>query len=280
MSEFLKAVLEHSFMQNALLAGLLAAIACGITGTYVVVKRIGYITGGISHSVLGGMGVAYFFRADPLYGAIAAAIFSALLIGMISLKAKQHEDTIIGALWAVGMAVGIIFISRTPGYNVDLMSYLFGNILMVSRENILLIAILDILIIITVYLFYKRFLAVSFDDEHSALQGINITFTYLLLLCLIALTVVILIQVVGLILVIALITLPASIAAHYTNSLKTMMLWASIIGIFLTTGGLALSYKPDFPSGSVIVLFAGLLYILSVIIQKPLKKIINRRSKK
>jgi zinc transport system permease protein len=278
MSEFLQAALSHSFMQNALLAGLLAAIACGITGTYVVVKRIGYITGGISHSVLGGMGVAYFFRANPLYGAIAAAIFAALIIGIISLKAKQHEDTIIGALWAVGMAVGIIFISRTPGYNVDLMSYLFGNILMVSRENILLIAILDITIILIVYLFYKRFLAVSFDEEHSTLQGINVAFTYLLLLCIIALTVVILIQVVGLILVIALITLPASIAAHYTNSLKTMMLWASIIGIVLTTGGLALSYEPDFPSGSVIVLLAGALYIMSVIIQRPLKKLLRKKS--
>jgi zinc transport system permease protein len=278
MSEFLQAALSHSFMQNALLAGLLAAIACGITGTYVVVKRIGYITGGISHSVLGGMGVAYFFRANPLYGAIAAAIFAALIIGIISLKAKQHEDTIIGALWAVGMAVGIIFISRTPGYNVDLMSYLFGNILMVSRENILLIAILDITIILIVYLFYKRFLAVSFDEEHSTLQGINVAFTYLLLLCIIALTVVILIQVVGLILVIALITLPASIAAHYTNSLKTMMLWASIIGIVLTTGGLALSYEPDFPSGSVIVLLAGALYIMSVIIQRPLKKFLRKKS--
>lgn len=278
MSEFLQAALSHSFMQNALLAGLLAAVACGITGTYVVVKKIGYITGGISHSVLGGMGVAYFFRANPLYGAIAAAILAALIIGVISLKAKQHEDTIIGALWAVGMAVGVIFISRTPGYNVDLMSYLFGNILMVSKENILLIAILDIAIIITVYLFYKRFLAVSFDEEHSTLQGINVTFTYLLLLCIIALTVVILIQVVGLILVIALITLPASIAAHYTNSLKTMMVWASIIGIVLTTGGLALSYGPDFPSGSVIVLLAGALYIISVIVQKPLKKLIAKKS--
>lgn len=277
MSEFIQAVLNHSFMQNALLAGLLAAIACGTTGTYVVVKRIGYITGGISHSVLGGMGVAYFMRINPLYGAVSAAILAALLIGIISLKAKQHEDTIIGALWAVGMAVGIIFISRTPGYNVDLMSYLFGNILMVTRENIVLIAVLDVLIILTVYLFYKRFLAVSFDEEHSTLQGINVAFTYLLLLCIIALTVVILIQVVGLILVIALITLPASIAAHYTNNLKTMMVWASIIGIFLTIGGLAISYKPDLPSGSVIVLLAGAIYILSVILNKPLKKLIRRK---
>jgi zinc transport system permease protein len=265
-------------MQNALLAGLLAAVACGITGTYVVVKRIGYITGGISHSVLGGMGIAYFMRINPLYGAVTAAVFAALLIGVISLKAKQHEDTIIGALWAVGMAVGVIFISRTPGYNIDLMSYLFGNILMVSRENILLIAILDILIIIIVYLFYKRFLAVSFDEEHSALQGINIGFTYLLLLCIIALTVVILIQVVGLILVIALITLPASIAAHYTNSLKTMMLWAVIIGIFLTMGGLALSYEPDFPSGSVIVLLAGAIYILSVLFHKPINRLLGKKT--
>jgi len=270
LSEFIDAALSFEFMQNALLAGLLAALACGVIGTYVVVKKIGYITGGIAHSVLGGMGIAYFLNYSPLHGAVVAALVAAVIIGLVSLKAKQHEDTIIGALWATGMAIGIIFISRSPGYNVDLMSYLFGNILMVSKSDLLIIALLDVTIIVLVVLLYKRFLAVCFDEEHASLKGLHVGALYILLLCLIALTVVILIQVVGLILVIALITLPASIAGHYTNSLKGMMGAAVVIGFIITIGGLAVSYQPDLPAGATIVLLAGLLYLLSIITKKLL----------
>ncbi len=264
-------------MQNALIAGLLASVACGVMGTYVVVKRIGYITGGIAHSVLGGMGLAYFLRMDPFIGAIAAAVVAALIIGSVSLRAKQHEDTIIGALWAVGMASGVILISRTPGYNVDLMSYLFGNILMVSTGDLYLILALDFIIILLVFLLYKRFLAVCFDEENARLQGVNVSFTYLLLLVLIALTVVILVQVVGLIMVIALITLPASIAGHYTKELKSMMIIATVTGLVLTTTGLAVSYQPNLPSGATIVLLTGFAYIISVLFHSRLKKLKRRK---
>lgn len=275
MGEFIDAALTFDFLQNALLAGILASIACGIMGTYVVVKKIGYITGGIAHAVLGGMGIAYFLEASPLRGAVIASLVSAIIIGLVAMRAKQHEDTIISALWAIGMALGIIFISRSPGYNVDLMSYLFGNILMVSPENLRLILILDFIIIMVVILFYKRFLAVCFDQEHAALKGMKVEIIYLLLLCLIALTVVILIQVVGLILVIALLTLPASVAGQYTNGLKGMMITAVVLGIILTTGGMALSYKPDLPAGATIVLLTGLTYLISLIMKKVLIKTIN-----
>lgn len=264
MVDFIAALTQHSFLQYALLGGLLASIGCGVVGSYVVVKRIGYMAGGISHSVLGGMGIAFFFGFSPVGGALVAAIVSALLIGWIRLAWREQEDTLIGAVWAVGMAIGVIFISQTPGYSVNLMSYLFGNILMVQPQDIGLMALLDLLVIVTVVLFYRQFMAVSFDEEFARLRGVPVTFFYLLLLCMVAVTVVLLIQVVGLILVIALLTLPAAIASHYVKSLGKMMLLATLLGGLFTSLGLALSYKPDLPAGATIILLAGVVYILSL----------------
>lgn len=265
MSAFLDALFSHAFLQHALAAGVLASIACGIVGSYVVVKRIGYLAGGVAHTVLGGMGIAYFLGKSPIGGALIAALLAALIIGWVSLRFRQHEDTIIGALWAVGMAIGILFISRTPGYNVDLMSYLFGNILMVPREDLLLMAGLDGVIIALVWLFRKQFLAVCFDEEFARLRGVPVDVFYLGLLLMVALTVVILIQVVGLVLVIALLTLPAAIASQYARSLATMMLTATLLGVIFTSAGLALSYEPDLPAGATIILLAGVAYLLSAL---------------
>jgi len=265
MFEFIEVLKSHGFMQNAVIIGLLASVACGVMGTYVVVKRIVFISGGISHAVLGGMGIAYYYGYHPIHGAVVSAIVAAVIIGLVSLRYHQHEDTIIGALWAIGMAVGILFIYKTPGYSIDLMSYLFGNILMVKRESVYLLAALDALIIVLVFLFYKRFLAVCFDEEYCELQGIGVVTTYLLLLCLIALTVVILIQVVGIILVIALLTLPAATARYYARSLVQMMILASLLGAVFTTSGLIVSYQPDLPAGATIILIAGLAYLLATV---------------
>jgi zinc transport system permease protein len=263
MSGFVESLIQHDFLQNALLGGLLASVACGVMGTYVVVKRIGYLAGGIAHSVLGGMGIAYFIGESPIGGALVASIVAALIIGGIHLRWRQQEDTIIGAVWAVGMALGIVFISRTPGYNIDLMSYLFGNILMISGKQLLLILVLDAVVIAAVILLYRQLLAVAFDEEYARLRGLPVTGLYLLLLCLVALTVVMLIQVVGLILVIALLTLPAAIARQYTVSLGHMMLLAALLGAVFTSGGLAASYGPDLPAGATIILVAGAAYLLS-----------------
>jgi zinc transport system permease protein len=263
MFEFIEVLKSHGFMQNAVIIGLLASVACGVMGTYVVVKRIVFISGGISHTVLGGMGIAYYYGYNPIQGAVVSALVAAVVIGLVSLRYHQYEDTIIGALWAIGMAVGILFIYKTPGYSIDLMSYLFGNILMVKRESVYLLASLDALIIVLVFLFYKRFLAVCFDEEYSQLQGIGVVTTYLLLLCLIALTVVILIQVVGIILVIALLTLPAATARYYARSLVQMMILASLLGGVFTTSGLIVSYQPNLPAGATIILVAGLAYLLA-----------------
>jgi zinc transport system permease protein len=265
MSAFLAALATQSFLQHALAAGVLASIACGIVGSYVVVKRIGYLAGGVAHTVLGGMGIAYFLGKSPIGGALVAALLAAAIIGWVNLRLRQHEDTIIGALWAVGMAIGVLFISRTPGYNVDLMSYLFGNILMVPREDLLLMAGLDAVIVALVVLFRKQFLAVCFDEEFARLRGVPVGLFYLLLLWMVALTVVILIQVVGLILVLALLTLPAAIAGQYTRTLAAMMLVATLLGMIFTGAGLALSYEPDLPAGATIILLAGVAYLCSAL---------------
>ena len=259
------AFLEYGFLQTALAAGLLASIGCGVMGSYVVVKRIGYMAGGISHSVLAGMGAALFFGFSPMLGALIAALVAALFIGWIKLRWQAQEDTLIGAMWAIGMSIGVLFISRTPGYSTDLMSYLFGNILLVSRSQLWEMAALNILVIGMVLAFYRQFLAVSFDEEFARLRGVPVNFFYLLFLCLVALTVVLLVQVVGLILVIALLTLPAAIASHYIHTMGRMMILASGLGMVFTSVGIWLSYVLDMPTGAIIILVAGSCYLFSAL---------------
>ena len=271
MNSFLEVVSSQSFMQNAIAGGILASVACGAIGSYVVVKKIGYLAGGIAHAVLGGMGIAYYLGRSPIEGALVSAIVFAFILGWVSLRMQQQEDTIIGALWAGGMAVGILFISQTPGYNVDLMSFLFGNILMIASEDLYWIAGLDLIILVIVFLFYKQFISVSFDEEFARLRGIPVERFYLLFLSLVALTVVILIQIVGLILVIALLTLPAAIAGLYVRSLSLMMILAALFGMIFTTGGLAISYQPDLPPGPTIILLAGAFYLISLVLN-PIKR--------
>ncbi len=272
MSEFFEALTSHYFLQNALIGGILASIACGVVGSYVVVKRISYLAAGIAHAILGGMGIAYFFGKSPMTGALIAAIVFALILGWVSLRWKQQEDTIIGALWSMGMAVGILFLSKAPGYHMDLMSYLFGNILMISRDDLYLIVGLDLAILVTVGLFYKQLLAVAFDEEFAKLRGISVEWFYILFLILIGFTVVIMIRIVGLILVIALLTIPPAIANHYIRSLSHMMILAVILGIFFTCSGLALSYEPDLPSGPMIIVLSGSVFIVSVLAQNAFRK--------
>ncbi len=279
MIEFFNSLLQYSFLQNALFAGILASIACGLTGPFVVVNRISYLAGGIAHSVLGGMGAAIYFQIDPIIGALVAALFAALLISYIKLKFGQQEDTVIGALWAVGMATGIIFISQTPSYNNELLSYLFGNILMVSDQQLQFMIILDVLLISLISLFYKYFVAISFDREFAKTRGISVNFFYTLLLCLIALTVVILIQVVGLILVIALLTLPAAIASHYSYSIIKIMLLSIAAGFLFTSSGLMVSYQADFPAGSTIIIIAGSSFLLSTFMKGFILSKLKRKSR-
>lgn len=268
MSEFLTDLQRHGFLQYALLTGILASVACGIVGTYVVVRRITYIAGGVAHCVLGGMGVARYLQVvrgwdffEPLYGAMAAALLAAVVIGLVSLYARQREDTVIGAIWAIGMATGVLFIARTPGYNEDLMSYLFGDILMVSARQLWLVIGLDALVVVMALAFYNQFLAVCFDEEFARLRGLRVEFYYLLLLCLTALTVVLLVTVVGIVMVIALLTLPVAVAGRFSKTLWQMMTLSALLSMIFTTSGLAISYRPELPAGATIIVLAGAVYL-------------------
>ena len=269
MSEFFEAVQQYEFMRNALATGLLASVACGIVGSYVVVRRISYIAGGIAHCVLGGLGAANYLnkvvgweRMHPLYGAVAAALLAAIVIGMVSLRARQREDTVIGALWAVGMATGVLFIFKTPGYSEDLMGYLFGNILMVSSSDLVMISVLDAIVAVVGVLLYNQLLAVCFDTEFARVRGLNVEFYFLLLLCLTALTVVLLVSVVGIVMVIALLTIPAAVAGNFTRTMWKIMAISVLLCAAFTTGGLAASFGPDIPAGATIIMIAGTTYLL------------------
>jgi zinc transport system permease protein len=261
-------ILEYGFMQNAFLAALLVSVACGLVGTYVVIKRIVFISGGISHAAFGGIGLGYFLGVNPILAAIPFSILSALIMGITSKKVKVSEDTAIGILWSVGMAIGIIFINLTPGYAPDLLTYLFGSILTVPQSDLMIMFILDLTIVITVLLFRREFLSICFDDEFSKVLGMHTTFIYLLLLSLVALSVVVLIKVVGVILVIALLTIPAAIAKQYTYRLEMMMLLAVGLGMLLTTCGLYISYLLNLASGATIVLVLGLAFMLSALLKR------------
>jgi zinc transport system permease protein len=272
MIEFLAALTDPDlpFLRYALFTGLFASIAFGIIGTFVVVRRISYIAGAISHCVLGGIGAGLYLQNvvgiswfTPVHGAIIVALLAAFILAEVSMHAKEREDSIIGALWAGGMAIGLLFIARTPGY-FDPMSFLFGNILLITKNDLFLVIALDIFIIVVVAVFYNKFLALCFDEEHARLRGVRTYWLYLLLLCLTALTIVLLVRIVGIIMVIALLTLPAAIAGSFARSIGQMMLVATVICAVFIVIGLGVSYSLDLPSGSVIILIATAVYLLSL----------------
>jgi zinc transport system permease protein len=264
MIEAIIQALQFDFMRNALLAGLLVSIACGIIGTFVVVNRIVFISGGIAHAAYGGIGLGYFLGFNPLLGAMAFALVAALAMGWVERKTQQRADTIIGVMWAIGMALGIIFIDLTPGYKADLMSYLFGSILTVPQEDLTLMLLLDVIIGGIATVFYKELLAISFDPVYAVTRNVPVDGLYLMLVGAIALTVVMVMQVVGLIMVIALLTIPPAIAAQFVQDLQQMMLLSSILGILFTIIGLLLSYFLNLTSGATIILVAGSAYLLSL----------------
>lgn len=268
---YLEALSTNSLLLTAVIAGIAASFVSGIIGSYVVVKRIVFISGSISHSVLSGIGFCLWLErakgitwANPLTGALIAGILSALIIGWIHLYYRQREDSVIAALWSIGMAIGVLFISQTPGFNVELTNFLIGNILWVSPIDLYILFGLDIFILITVLCLHKRFLAICFDEEQAQLQGISVNSLYLLLLVLIAITIVLLIQVVGIILVMTMLTIPSAIANLYTSKLSFMMIIAMALGGIFCFGGMAAAYYLDWPGGATIALIAGIAYGLNL----------------
>lgn len=258
---------DIAFFRYAFMVGILASVSFGIIGTYVVTRRITYIAGAISHCVLGGIGAGLYLQYkvgltwfEPMYGGIISALLAAVIIGLVSLHANEREDTVIGALWAVGMAIGLLFISRTPGY-IEPMSYLFGNILLITTRDIWLVIALDALILgLTIY-FFNIFQAICFDEEFTGLRGINTDIYFLLLLGLTALTVVLLVRIVGIVMVIALLTLPPAVAGCFSRRLWQMMAISTVFCMFFIGAGLAVSYSYDLPSGPTIIVIAGIVYL-------------------
>ncbi len=271
------------FFRYAMITGLLSAIPFGIIGTFVVVRRISYIAGAISHCILGGIGIGLYLQVvmrikwfGPLAGAVVVALLAAGILALVSLRAKQREDSVIGALWATGMGIGLLFLARTPGY-MDPMSYLFGNILLISKNDIYLVLALDILVLGVISVFYNNFMAICFDNEFASLRGIPTHWFYLILLCLTALTIVLLVRVVGIIMVIALLTLPAAIAGNFASGIRQMMVLAILLcAIFILTG-LSASYSLDLPSGPVIIVLAAAVYLLVAVGTAIGKKVGKRR---
>lgn len=256
-------ILQYEFMRNALVAALLASIACGIIGVYVVVKKIVFISGGIAHAAFGGIGLGYFLGVNPVLGVIPFSIAAALSMGVISRRTKIPEDTAIGILWVMGMALGVIFVALSPGYAPELFGYLFGSILTVPTSDIFIMLSLNAAIIAVVFSLRREFQAISFDEDYATAIGLSTERLYLLLLCLIALTVVLLIRVVGVILVIALLTIPAAMSRQFTHRLSSMMFLSVFLCAIFTACGLWLSYAFDLPSGATIVLVSGTSFVLS-----------------
>jgi zinc transport system permease protein len=265
-------VLQYEFIRNAVFTALLASVACGIIGVYVVVNRIVFLSDGISHAAFGGIGLGYFLGSNPIYAAITFAVAVAVGVGATSKKLGAREDTVIGVIWALGMAVGIILIKLTPGYVPDLFSYLFGNILTVPRSDLIVMLVLDLILVLTVALLFKELLAISFDREFAQTLRLPVNLIYYILLTLVALTVVMLIRVVGVILVMALLTIPAAVSEIFTKRLIHMMFGAAALSLLFTLLGLWLSYLTNLPSGATIVLLASAVYFSTLLYNRCAKR--------
>jgi len=260
MMENLMSLLAMNFFRNALLASLLASITCGIIGTYIVSRRIVFISGGITHASFGGIGMGYYMGFDPILGAVMFGIFSALGIEFFTRKADLREDSAIAMLWALGMALGIIFIFLTPGYAPNLMSYLFGNILTVSLTDLLLLSGLTVVIATFFLLFYRMILFISFDEEFALTNNTPVRLFNMILICLVALTIVLNIRVVGIILVMSLLTIPQAISNLFTRYFHKMIYLSIIFGFVGSMAGLIFSYLYDIPSGAAIIFSLVLMY--------------------
>ncbi len=255
-------LLNYRFFINALLAALFSSITCGFIGSYIVSRRIVFISGGISHASFGGVGIGYYLGIDPILGAAIFSVLSAVGIEAFSHKSDLREDSLIGMMWSFGMAVGIIFIFITPGYAANLMSYLFGSILTVSSSEILLMAGLALVIFLFFTFLFKEILFVAFDEDYARTQGISTTFINYVLISLVALTIVINIRVVGIILVISLLTVPPATANLFTESFKGIIIYSIGFGFLASVSGLFLSYILNIPSGAAIIFVAITIFLI------------------
>ncbi|WZL80682.1 metal ABC transporter permease [Vallitaleaceae bacterium 9-2] len=261
------AIMNYSFMQNALIAALLASIVCGIIGTIIIEKQLVSMSGGIAHTSFGGIGLGYLLGIEPIIGGFAFAIMAAIAIVTIRRRANTYTDTLIGMFWSVGMALGILFITLTPGYPPDMTSYLFGDILTVSSTYLYLIMILALVIIFVIIGKFKIVKGYLFDEEYLVVLGLNVRLYEYVLFIMIAMAVVIMIKVVGIILVIALLTIPPAIAKLFSNRLEKIMLLSIFVGTLVSVMGLIFSYYFDIPSGATIIIVSVTCYIIAYMLK-------------
>ncbi len=264
-------LLTYDFFRNALLAAVLAAVSCGIIGTYIVSKRIVFISGGITHASFGGIGMGYFFGINPILGAAVFAVLSALGIEYASRKTDIREDSAIAILWALGMAIGVIFVYMTPGYAPNLLSYLFGNILTVGSTDLFLLLGLCVIILIFFALQFKNILYIAFDEEYARARRLPVNLIKYIMISLVALTIVFNIRVVGIILVISLLTIPQTIANMFVKRFFNIMVLSVLIALLGTVSGLILSYLFDIPSGAAIIFFLVILFFLARLLRFLIK---------
>lgn len=262
-------VFELEFMRHAIAAAVLASALCGVLGTFVVVKRLVFLSGGVSHAAFGGLGVCYYLGVDPRLGAAASAVAVALVLsGGDRRRRPRLTDATIGVLWAAGMAIGIVFLYRTPGYVPDLTPYLFGNILTVGRSDVVGLAVLVVVTLAFLVALFKELVAVAFDETFAEVQGVPTRPLVTALMVLVALAVVLLIQIVGILLVIALLTIPPLVALRFVHRFGPAMLAATAVALSMTLGGLALAYALDLPSGASVVLL-GTAILIAVHLPRP-----------
>ena len=261
-------LLSYTFFRNALWGSLLASIACGIIGSYVVARRMAFISGGITHASFGGLGIGFYFGFNPVISAMIFSIFSAFGIQWLSKKQNVREDSAIAVFWSLGMALGIILIFLAPGYAPNLSEYLFGNILTISQTDIILLAILSIILILFFTFFYRSILNTSFDKEFAQTRGIAVTFYEYTLIMLVAVTIVLSIRLVGIVLLISLLTVPQMTANVFTHKFSKIMLWSIIISFTGSVAGLLLSYYLNVPSGAFIIFVLIVIFLGAKLLAK------------
>ncbi len=261
-------LLNYDFLRNAVIVAILASIISGIIGTIVVEKRLVSMAGGLAHGAFGGIGLGFFLGIEPIIGGLAFTVLASVFVGRINRKRAEISDTIISIIWSLGMALGVLFIALTPGYPPDMSSYLFGNILTVSNNFVYMIFILAISVIVLVYLLFNYFKLYLFDEEYARIIGINTKLIEKILYILIGITVVVLIKSVGIILSIALLTIPALTAKKFSDSLGKIMRLSVIFSVFYSFIGIYLSYVFSIPSGASIIIISAIIYFILAFIKR------------
>jgi zinc transport system permease protein len=264
-------LLQYTFFQNALLGSAFTCISCGIVGSYIVSRRLVFISGGITHASFGGLGLGFYFGFNPIFSALIFSVASAFGVEWLSRKQGVREDSAIAVFWALGMALGVIFIFLTPGYAPNISAYLFGNILTITTSDIWFAGILSALLIIAMFLFYKPVLYTAFDSEFAKTQGVKVSLIEHLMMLAIALTIVSSIRLIGIMLLMSLLTVPQMTANLFTSRLNRIMIYSILISLVGCISGLVLSYYLNVPSGAAIIFVQIILFLLCKLVVRQLK---------